>query len=331
MNTGQNSFSGPKFQRIRAACVFRHAFAGPQSTTRVRAKFAMMCGRSKMPTRNGGNAFTLIELLVVIAIIALLAGLLLPALASARRRAEGAVCINNQRQLLLAWTFYAEDNHNVLVPNNPANYGMGSPNGYGPHRLWFASWSLGHHGYGNPDGTNVDYLMGDREGSLGRYVHTVKLFKCPSDRSRTTLADGKAYPRLRSYSMNSQMGTDILWNAGVEIFQKMGAWEQFRRPGWIVFMDTHEDSIRTCIFSLARGATYGVWGNYPAARHGKAGTLGFVDGHVEMKRWVDPRTLIAVTGIAPPPATNVFGSPDYHYVWLRSHKLQPIHSFSDDF
>jgi prepilin-type processing-associated H-X9-DG protein len=269
-------------------------------------------------------------LLVVIALIAILAGLLLPALAGARRRAEGAVCINNQRQLLLAWTFYAQDNHNILVPNNPANYGMGSPNGYGPHRLWFASWSLGDHRYGNPDGTNVDYLMGEREGSLGRYVQSVRLFKCPSDRSRTTLADGKSYPRLRSYSMNGQMGTRVLWGSGGEFFLKMDEWNRFHRPGWIVFMDTHEDSINFCLFYLSRGATFGGWGQFPTARHGKAGTLGFVDGHVEMKRWVDPRTLVPVTG-GPIPPQNHFGSPDYHYVWLRSHKLQPIYSFSDDF
>ncbi|MBI2926171.1 MAG: hypothetical protein HYY24_10760 [Verrucomicrobia bacterium] len=279
--------------------------------------------------RTGG--FLLIELLVVIAIIAILAALLLPSLAGARRKAEGAACVNNQRQLLIAWRVYADDNGDMLVPNNPANGFLSEPTGYGPHRRWMASWSLGDHRYGNPDGTNVDYLMGDREGSLGRYLHTVRLFKCPSDRSRTTLTDGKSYPRLRSYSMNGQMGTRVLWGSGGEVFFKMAEWDRFNRPGWIVFMDTHEDSIRTCIFGLARDATYGVWGSYPAARHGKAGTLGFVDGHVEMKRWVDPRTLVPVTGIAPPPARNVFGSPDYHYVWLRSQKLQPIYPFDDDF
>ena len=76
---------------------------------------------------------------------------------------------------------------------------------------------------------------------------------------------------------------------------------------------------------------YGLMEEYPAARHGNAGTLGFVDGHVEMKRWVDPRTLIPVTGSIWHPVVNHFGSPDYHYVCLRSHKLQPLYPFSDDF
>ena len=109
------------------------------------------------------GGFTLIELLVVLAVIAILAALLLPALARAKQKAQGIVCINNQRQLLIAWRLYADDSNDMLVPNNPANWFLPGPTGYGPHHRWMASWSLGDQSYGNPDATNLDYLMGERD------------------------------------------------------------------------------------------------------------------------------------------------------------------------
>jgi prepilin-type N-terminal cleavage/methylation domain-containing protein/prepilin-type processing-associated H-X9-DG protein len=275
-------------------------------------------------TRVADNrAFTLIELLLVIAIIAILASLLLPALSSAKRKAQGIACLNNQRQLVLAWRMYADDHDDVLVLNNPDNYG--NANGR------FPSWCLGDMSYGRPDGTNVSLLMSNRVASVGPYVKTVHIFKCPSDQSRTTLKGGKSYPRIRSYSMSSHMGTMAGWGAAGEVFLKMGDWNRYSRPGWIVFTDTHDDSIGTCIFNQIRDVTFGGWGKFPTARHGKSGTVGFIDGHAEIRRWVDPRTLAPVTGSPWIPVVNHFGSADWHWFWMRHSKLRPIYTFNDDF
>ena len=124
---------------------------------------------------------------------------------------------------------------------------------------------------------------------------------------------GKSAKRLTNYQTNEEKSKHFLFsNNGKRI-------THYWQPKCTTF------------YNLVRDSAFGGWEEYPAARHGNAGTLGFVDGHVEMKRWVDPRTLIPVTGSIWHPVVNQFGSPDYHYVCLRSHKLQPLYPFSDDF
>ena len=77
-------------------------------------KANMSCSSAKRNSRPS-RGFTLIELLVVIAIIAILAALLLPALTRAKLKAQGVQCMNNHRQLAIAWRMYTEDNNDKLL------------------------------------------------------------------------------------------------------------------------------------------------------------------------------------------------------------------------
>jgi len=228
------------------------------------------------------RGFTLIELLIVIAIIAILAALLLPALARAKQRAERAECLNNLRQLQLAWIMYTDDNSDHLPPN------------YDQSQQTVKSWVKGIMKWdfpplpSNPDNYNPTNLT---ESALAPYCsHSTGIYKCPGDKK-----DGAKGPRVRSISMNAYMGgvstdNNMLQNgfSTYQIYQRSTA---IRSPGpsdaWVL-VDENGDSINDGFFFVAMDGQYkNSWCDWPANYHGGTGAFSFADGHVESRKWRD--------------------------------------------
>jgi prepilin-type N-terminal cleavage/methylation domain-containing protein/prepilin-type processing-associated H-X9-DG protein len=230
--------------------------------------------------------FTLIELLVVIAIIAILAGMLLPALGKAKAKAHHIRCVSNQKQLTMGWIMYADDYEDKLVWNDL------TPNGSG--------WIRGVLDYnaGNTHNTNLANLSNPEYAKLWPYTTAVGIYRCPADKSYVSISN-KRHQRVRSVSLSQAMNSRNDWLSSITkkpyvVFRKSSDINRMGHSNAFVFINEHPDSLNFA--DLAVAMNDGVEGSrimiidYPASNHNGAGALSFADGHVTMRKWGDART-----------------------------------------
>jgi prepilin-type N-terminal cleavage/methylation domain-containing protein/prepilin-type processing-associated H-X9-DG protein len=234
------------------------------------------------PWRRRKSGFTLIELLVVIAIIAILAGMLLPALAKSKSKAQGIKCLNNLKQLMIGWRFYAEDFNDLLLAGrlDPGGVVTGQK-----RTTWVA-------------GPNLDFSNGRQNWDPTAYLaasplmpfigNSYEIWKCPADVAKVKNNLGQLTPRVRSNSMSQVFDTgDWLTSANYKTYSRLSSID-IPVKAWVL-SEEHPDSINDAAMAVQMaplGSKTAQIIDFPASYHNGACGFSFADGHAEIHRWL---------------------------------------------
>jgi len=265
---------------------------------------------------------------VVIAIIAILAAMLLPTLARAKQKGQGMQCMNNHRQLALAWRMYADDsNDKLLFASESLDW----------DKLWTAdyAWVTGTLDYNSGDPKNWDPDLTIKKSPMWPYTgKNLAVWKCPADYSGVKV-NGVFKPRVRSMSMNVFLGgwggTDGNWGAPFSAYKIYTKMTELVDPGpanTFVFLDMREDSIDMGNFATRMEgwpnspANYGFF-DLPGYYHHRAAGFSFADGHSEIHRWRNNGTMPPI--VSGGFVNDQFSSPNNQDVaWLQFRTTRPL-------
>ncbi len=228
--------------------------------------------------RKKQRGFTLIELLVVIAIIAILMGILMPALARVREQGKRIVCLNNLKHLTLAWIMYADANDDNLVNGDSGEYGRASTNG--PY------WVLKDY---EANQTEAQKEQAIKNGALFPYVRELKAYKCPNVERKIMDSYNWTSPPVRTYSIVDSMNCiEALDQTSMKAIKKR--MQIKNAPYRAVFLDDGG----TCPSAWGGWTVYTSqwqWWDPPPVRHGDGTNFSFADGHADYHKWEDKRTI----------------------------------------